>query len=132
MYCSHIPRVDKEEHKKADILPPSPRKILSTGTLFLHNSSHLIRIFHLRVWLDQMSQTVVVGFGKTPWVGTFTWGCEPYNFLVTEEGVKLPDFESSQENPSRESMQKKLDSLRLELTEDSGRGGGFTVQGDGD
>lgn len=53
-----------------------------------------------------------------------------YNFLVTEEGVKLLDFERLQENASPESMQKELESVRMELTEESGRGGGFIIQGD--
>lgn len=53
-----------------------------------------------------------------------------YNFLVTEEGVKLLDFEHLQENASPESICKELESLRLELMEDSGRGGGFIIQDD--
>jgi hypothetical protein len=51
-------------------------------------------------------------------------------FLSTEEGVKLLDFERLQENASPESMQKELESVRVELTEESGRGGGFIIQGD--
>lgn len=49
---------------------------------------------------------------------------------MAEEGVKLLDFECLQGNASRELMHKELESLRLELTEESGRGGGFIVQGD--
>ncbi|KAJ0415800.1 hypothetical protein BJY00DRAFT_326751 [Aspergillus carlsbadensis] len=55
-----------------------------------------------------------------------------YNFLITEEGVQLLDFESFQENAGLEAMQQKLESLQLELTEESGRGGGFTFSGDSD
>ncbi|KAJ5577408.1 uncharacterized protein N7459_006372 [Penicillium hispanicum] len=51
-----------------------------------------------------------------------------YNFLVTEEGVKILDFERLQENVSLESMHKELESVRVELTEESGRGGGFIIQ----
>lgn len=53
-----------------------------------------------------------------------------YNFLVTEDGVKLLDFERLQENASPESMHKELESVRVELIEESGRGGGFINQGD--
>ncbi|OQD78752.1 hypothetical protein PENANT_c084G05762 [Penicillium antarcticum] len=53
-----------------------------------------------------------------------------YNFLVTEEGVKLLDFERLQENASPDSMHKELESVRMELMENSGRGGGFIIQGD--
>ncbi|CAG8368382.1 unnamed protein product [Penicillium salamii] len=53
-----------------------------------------------------------------------------YNFLVTGEGVKLLDFEHLQENASPESMRKESESVRMELMENSGRGGGFIVQGD--
>ncbi|ATY58572.1 alpha-galactosidase A precursor [Cordyceps militaris] len=35
-----------------------------------------------------------------------------YNFLVTEEGVKLLDFENSKEHASPESMRKELETLR--------------------
>jgi hypothetical protein len=50
-----------------------------------------------------------------------------YNFLVAEEGVKLLDFEHLQENVSPESMLKELESVRIELMENSGRGGGFII-----
>ena len=50
-----------------------------------------------------------------------------YNFLVTEEGVKLLDFEHLQENASPEAMHKELESVRMELMENSGRGGGFII-----
>ncbi|KAI1271329.1 alpha-galactosidase A [Xylaria sp. FL0933] len=53
-----------------------------------------------------------------------------YNFLVTEEGVKLLDFERLRENASPESMSKELESLRAELVDESGRGGGFIFHGD--
>lgn len=53
-----------------------------------------------------------------------------YNFLVTEGGVKLVDFESLLENASPESMRKELDNIRVELAEESGHGGGFIFHGD--
>ncbi|KAF5586419.1 cyclin f-box [Fusarium pseudocircinatum] len=53
-----------------------------------------------------------------------------YNFLVTEEGVKLLDFECFVENASPESMRMELESLRAELVDESGRGGGFIFRGD--
>ena len=55
-----------------------------------------------------------------------------FNFLIAEEGVKLIDFERLQENVTRESMHKELASLRAELTEESGRGGGFIFHSDDD
>jgi len=55
-----------------------------------------------------------------------------YNFLVTEEGVKLLDFERLQENASPESMSKELENLCAELVDESGRGGGFIFHGDSD
>ncbi|SPJ71500.1 uncharacterized protein FTOL_01228 [Fusarium torulosum] len=48
-----------------------------------------------------------------------------YNFLVTEEGVKLLDFECLLENASPKAMRKELESVRAELVDESGRGGGF-------
>lgn len=54
-----------------------------------------------------------------------------YNFLVAEEGVKLLDFERLQENASPESKRRELESLRAELVDESGRGGGFIFHGDG-
>lgn len=52
-----------------------------------------------------------------------------YNFLVTERGVKLLDFERLQENASPASTHAELESVRVELIEQSGRGGGFIFQG---
>ena len=52
-----------------------------------------------------------------------------YNFVVTEKGVKLLDFESLGESASPESMRKELESLRAELVDESGRGGGFVFHG---
>ncbi|KAM4065596.1 alpha-galactosidase A [Hirsutella rhossiliensis] len=54
-----------------------------------------------------------------------------YNFLVTEDGVKLLDFENFVENASPEPMNKELKSLRDELLGESGRGGGFIFHDDG-
>lgn len=53
-----------------------------------------------------------------------------YNFIVTQEGVKLLDFERAQENASPESMSKELKGLRAELVDESGRGGGFIFHDD--
>ncbi|KAI0867400.1 alpha-galactosidase A [Hypoxylon argillaceum] len=55
-----------------------------------------------------------------------------YNFLITEEGAKLIDFECLRENASPESMSKELENLRAELVDESGRGGGFIFEGDSD
>lgn len=52
-----------------------------------------------------------------------------YNFLVTEEGVKLLDFERLREDADPESMSEELKNLRAELIDESGRGGGFIFQG---
>ncbi|KAK4237664.1 cyclin f-box [Achaetomium macrosporum] len=53
-----------------------------------------------------------------------------YNFLVTEAGAKLLDFECLRENASPESMSKELENLRAELVDESGCGGGFIFHGD--
>lgn len=53
-----------------------------------------------------------------------------YNFLITDEGVKLLDFERLRENTSPKSKDKELEKLRAELADESGRGGGFIFQGD--
>lgn len=53
-----------------------------------------------------------------------------YNFLITAEGVKLIDFERVQENASPGSMSKEVESLRAELVDESGRGGGFMFHDD--
>lgn len=53
-----------------------------------------------------------------------------YNFLITEEGVKLLDFESLSENASPDLMHKELNNLHAELAEGSGRGGGFIFHDD--
>ena len=54
-----------------------------------------------------------------------------HNFLVIENGVKLLDFERFRENASPEAMQQEMDSLRVELMDDSGRGGGGFIFQDG-
>lgn len=74
--------------------------------------------------------TCKTALGKLHELGFLHGDANRYNFLVTEEGVKLLDFERLQENASPESMQKELESVRVELTEESGRGGGFIIQGD--
>jgi predicted Ser/Thr protein kinase len=48
-----------------------------------------------------------------------------YNFLVGENDVKLIDFERFQERVTEELYSKELESLRMELTDESGRGAGF-------
>jgi len=68
--------------------------------------------------------------GKLHELGLLHGDVNRYNFLVTEEGVKLIDFECLLENASPESMRKELESLRAELVDESGRGGGFIFHGD--
>lgn len=53
-----------------------------------------------------------------------------YNFLVTNEDVKLIDFEHLVENASPESMHEEMESVQRELLNESGRGGGFIFNGD--
>jgi RIO-like serine/threonine protein kinase len=55
-----------------------------------------------------------------------------YNFLITNETVKPLDFECLVENASPESMLKELEYVRVELVDESGRGGGFILHGDSD
>jgi tRNA A-37 threonylcarbamoyl transferase component Bud32 len=68
--------------------------------------------------------------GKLHELGFVHGGVNRYNFLVTEEGVKLLDFERLRKNASPESMSKELENLRAELVDESGRGGGFIFHGD--
>lgn len=72
-----------------------------------------------------------IALGKLHDLGLLHGDANRYNFLIAEEGVKLIDFECLQENASLESMREESESLRHELTEESGRGGGFIIQGDG-
>lgn len=67
--------------------------------------------------------------GKLHGLGLLHGDVNRYNFLVTEDGVKLIDFERVQENASPESMSKELGSLHAELVDESGRGGGFIFHG---
>ncbi|KAI9163578.1 alpha-galactosidase a [Paramyrothecium foliicola] len=67
--------------------------------------------------------------GKLHELGLLHGDVNRYNFLVTEEGVKLIDFECLVENASPESRHKEMESVRAELVDDSGRGGGFIFQG---
>lgn len=48
-----------------------------------------------------------------------------YNFIITDNGVKMIDFENSCEQASIESMATEMQNLHAELLDDSGRGGGF-------
>lgn len=68
--------------------------------------------------------------GKLHELGLVHGDVNRYNFLVTEEGAKLLDFERLRENASPESMRKELENLRAELVDESGRGGGFVFHGD--
>jgi serine/threonine protein kinase len=68
--------------------------------------------------------------GKLHELGLIHGDVNRYNFLVTEEGVKLLDFECLQENASTNSMRKELENVRAELVDESGRGGGFIFHGD--
>lgn len=68
--------------------------------------------------------------GKLHELGLVHGDVNRYNFLVTEEGVKLIDFETLRENASPESMRKELENLRTELVDESGRGGGFILHDD--
>ena len=52
------------------------------------------------------------------------------NFLIRNEGVDLLDFEHLVENASSELMLKELENVRVELVDNSGRGGGFIFPGD--
>ncbi|KAK4179774.1 hypothetical protein QBC36DRAFT_343483 [Triangularia setosa] len=53
--------------------------------------------------------------GKLHKMGLVHGDVNRYNFLVTEEGVKLLDFERLRENASPKSMSKELENLRAEL-----------------
>jgi RIO-like serine/threonine protein kinase len=55
-----------------------------------------------------------------------------YNFLITNDGVKLLDFEHLVENASPEAMRKELENVHAELIDESGRGGGFIFHDDSD
>ncbi|KAK2015964.1 hypothetical protein LZ32DRAFT_113856 [Colletotrichum eremochloae] len=68
--------------------------------------------------------------GKFHKLGLLHGDVNRYNFIVTEEGAKLIDFERCQENASSESMSEELRKLRVELVDESGRGGGFRCHGD--
>ncbi|KAK4108643.1 alpha-galactosidase A [Canariomyces notabilis] len=63
--------------------------------------------------------------GKLHALGLIHGDVNRYNFLVTEEGVKLLDFEHFQENACPDVMVRELESLPAELADESGRGGGF-------
>jgi len=69
--------------------------------------------------------------GKLHELGLVHGDVNRYNFLVTEEGAKLIDFEHLQEDASPESMRRELEKLRAELADESGRGGGFIFHDDG-
>lgn len=75
-------------------------------------------------------RTCETALGKLHELGFKHGDVNRYNFLITEDGVKLLDFECLLENASPESMRKELESLRAELVDESGRGGGFIFQGE--
>lgn len=52
-------------------------------------------------------------------------GCESVQFLFTEAGVKLIDCERSYESTDLGLTKNELQALQEELSENSGRGGGF-------
>ncbi|KAK3293672.1 alpha-galactosidase A [Chaetomium fimeti] len=74
--------------------------------------------------------TCETALGKLHELGLVHGDVNRYNFLVTEAGAKLLDFECLQENANRELMSKELGNLRAELVDESGRGGGFIFHGD--
>lgn len=45
-----------------------------------------------------------------------------YNFIITEAGARLIDFEDMESNAAVEAMKKEIDSLEGQLTEETGRG----------
>lgn len=53
-----------------------------------------------------------------------------YNFLVGNRSVKLIDFERSQEGAAEDVKAAELRSLRAQLTEETGRGGGLRPSSD--
>ncbi|ODA76939.1 hypothetical protein RJ55_07455 [Drechmeria coniospora] len=68
--------------------------------------------------------------GKLHRLGLLHGDVNRYNFLVTDDGVKLVDFENSQEDPDPELMRNELKSLPAKLVDESGLGGGFIFTGD--
>ncbi|EKJ75766.1 hypothetical protein FPSE_03946 [Fusarium pseudograminearum CS3096] len=70
--------------------------------------------------------------GKLHELGLLHGDVNRYNFLVTEEGIKLLEFELAEENASPESMCEELEHLRVELVDESGRGGGCIFRDDSD
>lgn len=52
-----------------------------------------------------------------------------HNFLVANDGVKLIDFERSQEDATELSKTLEMQGLRAELSDQSGRGAGFVFSG---
>jgi tRNA A-37 threonylcarbamoyl transferase component Bud32 len=52
-----------------------------------------------------------------------------YNFLVADHGVKLIDFECSQEDTTEAARATEMQSLQAELIDQSGRGTGFMFSG---
>ncbi|KAG6312574.1 hypothetical protein E4U22_001730 [Claviceps purpurea] len=63
--------------------------------------------------------------GKLHELGFLHGDVNRYNFLVTDDGVKLIDFERLQKGADPESISKELENLRAGLVDESRRGGGF-------
>ncbi|KAJ5323111.1 hypothetical protein N7452_011400 [Penicillium brevicompactum] len=127
-----IPRIERETRayqllKRSELVPRFLGHIHENGRImgFL-----LERIEGRHASIEDLD-ICEVALGKLHDLGLLHGDANRYNFLVTGEGVKLLDFECLQENASQEAMRKESESLRLELTEESGRGGGFILQGDG-
>ncbi|KAK4131534.1 hypothetical protein BT67DRAFT_408522 [Trichocladium antarcticum] len=68
--------------------------------------------------------------GKLHELGLVHGDVNRHNFLVTDAGAKLLDFECLRENARPGMMSKELENLRAELVDESGRGGGFILHGD--
>jgi predicted Ser/Thr protein kinase len=67
--------------------------------------------------------------GKLHALGHVHGDVNRYSFLVMRDGVKLLDFECLKENATLEAKRKELESVRDELVDESGRGGGFIFHG---
>ena len=55
-----------------------------------------------------------------------------HNFIVSPSGATLIDFENAGMNGSQDAMQKEFTQLTEQLTEESGRGGGYIRESDND
>ena len=63
-------------------------------------------------------------------LGIIHGDCNRYNFVVGNDGkTTLVDFEKSTHGASREAMEAEMASLENHLREETGRGGGFLLEG---